>query len=105
MGYHRAGFEVVGVDIKPQPNYPFEFWQADALKFLRLYGDDARPSLAARTSTRSMPRRPCQAFTVYGNNQGNEAAKTPGSDRGHEELLEATGLALRHRERPRCSPQ
>ena len=40
MGYHRAGFEVEGVDNEPQPHYPFKFYRADALAF-PLEGYDA----------------------------------------------------------------
>ncbi len=54
VGYARAGFDVVGVDIAPQPDYPFEFHQGDALDFLADWGGQFDAIHASP---------PCQAFT------------------------------------------
>ena len=56
MGYHRAGFEVVGVDKNPQPRYPFEHHVADAIEFAKTHGHKFH---AAHASP------PCQRFTAY----------------------------------------
>jgi len=58
VGYHRAGFDVVGVDIKHQSKYPFEFVQAEALEVLTgALPHDALDFDAIHASP------PCQAYT------------------------------------------
>jgi DNA (cytosine-5)-methyltransferase 1 len=57
-GYDHAGFEVVGVDIKPQPNYPFEFWQGDAMDALR-----DKAWMETFDAIHASP--PCQPFSAY----------------------------------------
>jgi DNA (cytosine-5)-methyltransferase 1 len=55
MGYHRAGFDVIGVDIVRQPDYPFPFVLADALT----YGP-----LSAFDAIHASP--PCKRYTTVG---------------------------------------
>ena len=55
MGYHRAGFDIVGVDIVDRPRYPFEFVKADALAYLAQHG-------AGFDAVHASP--PCQAYTA-----------------------------------------
>jgi DNA (cytosine-5)-methyltransferase 1 len=78
MGYHRAGFDVVGVDIKPQPNYPFEFVQWDALDYLR------HTSMKPVDAIHASP--PCQAFTAY--------RRRPSHVGEYEDLIPETRLVL-----------
>lgn len=69
VGYARAGFDVVGVDIAPQPEFPFEFWQADVLTML-VTSDTWREFDAIHASP------PCQRY-IRGGLQGS----------GHPDLL------------------
>ncbi len=75
MGYHRAGFEVVGVDIKPQLRFPFEFHQADAMEY-PLGGFDV---------VHASP--PCQRHT---------ALKSVFDSSKYEDLVGATRRRLEH---------
>ena len=88
MGYHRAGFDVVGVDIEPQPHYPFEFIQGDALKWLR-WGC-GRPIADDFDAIHASP--PCQAYSTMGNRSRAEGKRKLGPA---PDLLEPTWALLR----------
>lgn len=85
MGYHRAGFDVVGVDIDPQPNYPFAFIQADALAFL----SNAGFFLAGFDAIHASP--PCQRFSTATKRNGTQD-EHPDLIGPTRELLEQKGL-------------
>lgn len=56
MGYSRAGFtKIVGVDIEPQPRYPFEFVHNDAIEYLKAHGHEFDAIHASP---------PCQKFSL-----------------------------------------
>jgi DNA (cytosine-5)-methyltransferase 1 len=89
MGYSRAGFDVVGVDIKRQPHYPFHFVQAEALDFLRaedmaFWGDAGFDAIHASP--------PCQAYTQSALSQRNAGKVYPDLLGPTRDLLKQTGL-------------
>jgi DNA (cytosine-5)-methyltransferase 1 len=89
-GYHRAGFEVVGVDLAAQPSYPFIFAQADALRLLHDLACGEPVPFGDRGIAAIHASPPCQASTRM---------RTRWRDREYDdliapvrELLIATGL-------------
>lgn len=94
-GYARAGWDVVGADIEPQPNYPFPFLRANALEvltvlidggafnFRRHDGEHRFLTLADISAIHASP--PCQAFSTI----------TPAAARSnHPDLIAPTRFLL-----------
>lgn len=79
MGLHRAGFDVTGVDIRPQPRYPFRFIQGNALE----------ADLAGYDFVWASP--PCQAYSMYSRNLGT-SEKFPDLIEPVRSKLEKSGL-------------
>jgi len=101
-GYQRAGFYVVGVDNRPQPNYcGDEFVQADALSWLADWQELRMPGWAKLLSTGTPlaynfdaihASPPCQAYTLMrhmGKRAGEDAPDLVAVTR---DLLNASGL-------------
>lgn len=87
VGYARAGFEVMGVDIAAQKNYPFAFHQGDAIEFLLKHGHEY-------DAVHASP--PCQHYSRTKTLAANVDGFQRHCDRiEHPDLIEATPDGLR----------
>jgi DNA (cytosine-5)-methyltransferase 1 len=84
-GYHDAGFDVIGVDIVDQPNYPYEFVQMDALAFM------SRP-ISTRQFAAVHASPPCQRHSKMSCCRPGLAGTYPDMISDTRTLLELTGL-------------
>lgn len=92
VGYQRAGFDVVSVDIAPQPDNPLEFVQEDALAYLDglirrgAHLTDGRRVAAVHASC------PCQSSS--GPTKGSNRARNEANGHHHPELIPPTRARL-----------
>lgn len=86
IGYQRAGFDVTGVDIRPQPGYPGAFIQGDAIDFLA----DLVPG--SFDVIHASP--PCQGYSRHVTSESSEWAGTRGKD--EPRLIADVRLLARH---------
>jgi DNA (cytosine-5)-methyltransferase 1 len=77
VGYNRAGFDVVGCDIKPQKNYPFPFVEGDALELLecllrggKFHIAPSGPNYWLEDIAAIHASPPCQAYSQANNIHG-----------------------------------
>lgn len=100
MGYHRAGFDVYGVDNKPQPHYPFLMMEYDALdamdallrgQYLLFKKDGYMALLGIEDFAAFHASPPCQSYC---------ALKTMPNRRQHLELIEPTRKRLKDTGKP-----
>lgn len=83
MGYSLAGFNVIGVDNKSQPRYPFEFHRADALDFLRAMISHGWSGIDAIHAS-----PPCQRHSIM-------SQCRPGLAKTYPDMIEPTRFLLR----------
>lgn len=88
-GYADAGFEVIGVDLHPQPRYPFEFHQADAIEFLKAMLS-LRSGFLRVDAIHASP--PCQRWSILSQSRPGLAEKYPALIEPTRVLLRCTGL-------------
>jgi len=107
MGYHRAGFDVYGVDIEPQPNYPFPIYAGDAIRVLtRLINLGWLPFVRADGVVEQLGLEdfaviagspPCQSYSTGVSSRSSKWVPTKGKDEpaligATHELMVASGL-------------
>lgn len=97
-GYHRAGFDVVGVDIVQQNNYPYPFSRDDAINTMELLiaggavVTDCGQELSLKDFAAVHASPPCQKYSQVNRRQHLQGREYPDLIPQTRHLLERMGL-------------